>query len=587
MRLIRQTLHLAAIGLLIAGLSACSTSNPYASSGPALQIDSIYQGDLSAKPALADLDGKLAMLFATPQNRVAFRLGDKTTLLDANLKVKGGKFFQLHQQGDTVFALWWSHENAKALYCAISTDGGKTFAPAQIVNSDHGVLPPFTLLTHKDGVVGVVYMDERTPRYEIYFNRSTDGGKTWDKQDQRLDTAPQPPEQSSAMFPDMVQSGDNWVVVWTDTAKVDGQVSGRILARVSSDGGKQWAPEKVIYQGPSMLSSLHAHAIGNDVVVTFQDTLKGVVALKSADHGQTWTTLGAAPGTQATNNSGIRLAGQGQTAYVVWMAQKDAKSKAKIYASAIDLATGKWATPQQIDIGKPEGVTLSLEPDVTVTGSGAAVITWTDFRNIRPNIYLSASFDHGKSWTAPQDVEQPGEYSSLFSDLTPRKNSVLLTYERFTADDRKTRQALVRDIKLDEKTGFSGLPEPKVKSAADKEAMLKDRVNTFWKLRTDGDFAKTYAYFDPAFKNATPEKEFNKYQGNFIYHSAKTEKIDIQGNVAEVTVKVNYEVKPTFIAGQEVKIPPTTADIKTPWVWIYDNWYQVYQPPMGDPYLQY
>lgn len=589
MRLTRQSLRLAAIGLLLVGLSACSASNPFATSTPALQIDSIYQGDLSSRPALAEIDGKLASLYATPENRVAFKLGDKTTLLDASLKAKGGRFFQLHQQGDTIYALWWSHENGKALYCAVSTDAGKTFAPAQVVNSDHGVLPPFSVLTKPDGVTGVVYMDERTPRYEVYFNRSTDGGKTWDKQDQRLDTAPQPPEQSSAMFPRMVQSGSNWVVVWTDTTKVDGQPKGRILVRTSSDGGKQWTPEKVILQSSSMLYSMHVQPVGNDVVVMLQDTLKGVIALKSADHGQTWVDLGAAPGTQATNNSGIRISGSSNTAYAVWMAQKDVKSKGKVYASEIDLATGKWAAPQRIDTGKPDGdgATLSLEANVAVTGSGVAVVTWTDFRNIRPNIYLSASFDQGKTWTAPQDVELPGQYSSIFSSLIPREKSVLLSYERFPADDHKVRQALVIDVKLDKDHGFSGLPEPKPISAADKEQRLKERVSAFWKARTEGDFAKTYDYFDPAFKMANSPAAFVKTQGNFAYHTAKTEKIAIEGNVAQVTEKVNYEVKPTQIAGQEVKVPPTTVDIKTTWVWIYDNWYQVYTSPFGQPYLQY
>lgn len=589
MRVTRHPFRMAAIGLFFAGLSACSASTPFAVGATALQLDSIYQGDLSGKPAVAEVDGQLVSLYATADNRVAFKRGDKVTLLDAGIKAKGGRFFELHQQGGTLYALWWNHQDAKALYCAVSTDGGKTFAPTRVVNSDHGVLPPYTILTLPDGAVGVAYMDERSPKYEVYFNRSGDAGKTWDKQDQRLDTAPKPPEQSSAMFPSMVQSGADWVVVWTDHAKVDGQPVGRILVRTSSDAGRQWSPEKVILQSPSMLYSVHAETVGNDVVVMLQDTLKGVIALRSTDHGRSWTDLGAAPGTQATNNSGIRFAGTGATAYAVWMAQKDAKSKGKVFAAVLDLASGKWAAPEQVDAGKPEGVgaTLSLEPSVAVTGSGVPVITWTDFRNIRPNIYLSASFDHGKTWTAPQDVELPGQYSSIFSSVIPREDSVLLSYERFPADDHKVRQALVIDVKLDKGHGFAGLPQPKAMTASAKEQQLKDRVAAFWKERTSGDFAKTYGYFDPAFKMANTPAAFVKTQGNFVYHSAKTDKITVEGNVAQVSEKINYEVKPTEIAGQEVKVPPTTVDLKTTWVWIYDNWYQVYTSPFGQPYLQY
>jgi hypothetical protein len=588
MRLTRQTLRLAAIVLMMASFSACSLSNPIDHHGTELKVDHIYQGDMSSKSALADIDGKVALLYATVDNRVAFRLGDQTTLLDANLKVKGGKFFQLKQYGNTVYALWWSHQDGKALYCAVSADGGKTFGPTQVVNTDHGALPPFTLLSSGEGVASVVYMDERTPRYEIYFNRSTDAGKAWSKQDQRLDTAPKAPEPSSAMFPQMVQSGKEWVVAWTDTAKIDGQVKGRVLVRTSADQGQQWTPEKVIYQSTSALYSMHAKAVGDAVVILLQDTLKGVVALQSSDQGKTWADLGGAPESQTANNSGIRIAGAGQTVYAVWMAQKDNKSKGQVMASELDLTSGKWnGKPQQIDVGKPVNQTLSLDPHITVTGSGTAVISWTDFRNIRPNIYLSASFDQGKTWSVPQDVESPGQYSSLFSELMPRKNSVLVSYERFTSDDHKTREALVVDVALDKGVGFSGLPKPKTVPTAEKEKLLKDRVEAFWKLRVDGDFGKTYAYFDPAFRSFTPEKDFDKSQGNVTYHSAKLEKFEIDGNVAQVSEKVNYEVKKMEVMGHPVTVPPTEAHLVTPWVWIYDNWYMVYQPVMGGPLLQY
>lgn len=588
MRLTAQSLRLAAVGLIVAALSACSLSMPFERHGVVARIDKVSQGDLSSRPALAEVDGRLAMLYATADNRVAFRIGDKTTLLDASIKAKGGRFFKLYQAGGALYALWWSHEGGKALYCAASHDGGETFDPVQVVNSDHGVLPPFSVVSGRDGTVGVAYMDERSPTFEVYFNRSTDGGKSWAAHDQRLDTAPKPPLMSSAAFPKMVQSGNAWIVVWTDSAKIDGQPESRVLVRTSTDEGRDWSPAQVIYHSTSMLSSVDAEAAGNAVVVVLQDTLKGVVALRSGDQGKTWSEIGSAQGSQAMNNSGIQIASGGDRVYAVWLAQRDNKSKGTLMADVLDLAAGKWiGQPQRIDTGKPIDQTLSLQPNIVVTGSGAVAVSWTDFRDIRPNIYLTASFDQGKAWTAPQDMERPGEYSSIFSSLLPRQHSVLVSYERFAADDHKTREALVVDVGLKPGVGFTGLPQPKPIDAATRERLLKERVAALWKLRVDRDFSKTYGYFDPAYRNVLTQQQFDKAQGNITYHSAKTDKIAIEGNVAQVTEKLDYEVKGFEVMGRKVDVPRTTADVTTTWVWIYDNWYMVYQPAMGQPFLQY
>jgi len=594
MPLFRHTPRIIALSLLIATLGACSTSQPPQAAAPLMKIDQIYLGALSSKPAVAQISGHIGMLYATSDNRVAFRLEDKTTLLDGNLKIRGGQFFQLKQFGSKLYALWWSHQDEKNLYSAVSSDAGKNFAPAQIISTDHGVLPPFSLVGDASGMkVGLVHMDEREPRFEVYFTRTTDGGASWEKPDVRLDTPPAPPQPSEAMFPALVQSGATWVVSWTDTTKVDGRVVGRLLARRSTDEGQHWSPPRVLYQSDSLLTGMVSKAEGNTVLVVLQDTMKGVVAVESKDSGEGWQVLPGASGSSKTNNSGIKIALSNGKAYVVWMAQASSNvqgkaSKAEILASVIDTKIGQWlGEPQRIDSGKPLNQTMSLEPDITVTGSGVPAITWTDFRNIRPNIYLSASFDSGKSWTAPQDIEVPGEYSTLFSSIFPRKDSVIVQYEKFPTDSRTKREAYVREFSLEKPIGFVDIPAYKAISKAEKESKLKERVDKFWKLRVDGKFSETYEYFDPAFKNAFTKTEFDKHQGNFIYHSAKLEKMIIDDNVATVTEKVNYEVKSTQIAGQTVKIPPTDSDITSTWVWIFDNWYEIYQPPFGAPLLNY
>lgn len=589
MRVLNPTIRSAILAFLVAAGPAGAAPIP-PQAGELARLDHLAQGDLSSRPVYADIDGKVAALYGTDTDHVAFTFAGKTTLLDQSLKYKGGRFFQLDRDGNNLYALWWNHEGAKALYCAVSTDGGKTFAAPVVVNSADGVLPPFTLLRGKSGQLGVVYMDERVPKYEIYFNHSTDNGRHWNPHDQRLDTPPKAPTESSAMFPKMLRTGSQWVVVWTDTAAADGQIKKRLLVRRTADEGHTWSAPEVIYDSVSELTSMDALATGDTVVLAVQDTLKGLIALSSHDGGTHWADLGPAPGSTSTNNSGIQLALDGNRIQAVWSAQKDANDKGAVMTDSLDLATRKWGPKvARLDTGKPHNQTLSLQPNIAVTGSGAVVVSWTDFRNVRPNIYLSASFDHGRSWSAPQDIEAPGKFASIFGDLSAQKDSVRISYERFTSDDHKVREGVLREIALAPGHGFAGLNEQAaaMPSLQQRERQLKDRVASFWKLRVAKQFGKTYGYFDPAYRNAVNIVDFNKVQGNITYHSAVPGKVKIDGDFAEVTVKVKYEVSGVEVMGKKIKVAPTTADVTVPWVYLDNNWYMVYQDQMGKPMMQY
>ncbi|MEO7106031.1 MAG: hypothetical protein ABIZ09_06640, partial [Rhodoferax sp.] len=76
------------------------------------KIDDIATGPQQTRPAIVEIDGKLAVLYSTKSDRVALQIGDKRQLLDETARVKqGGSYFQIHSRGKNLDALWWSHQD--------------------------------------------------------------------------------------------------------------------------------------------------------------------------------------------------------------------------------------------------------------------------------------------------------------------------------------------------------------------------------------------------------------------------------------------------------------------------------------------
>lgn len=586
--------HTIGVFLLTALLSACDSpsvqdaSNDAAKSTPSklVQIDNATTGLEPFVPASIEIDGNIATLLQTREERVAFVMNSKMQLLDENLEVKGGNRFQLHQDGNHLYALWWSHKNGKSLYFAVSSDNGKSFSPTQVVNDQHGVLAPFSLLTGKDGVLGMTYMDERQPNYQVYFNRSTDHGLTWPRPDTRLDTPPEDGQVSVAMFPYTVKTSDAWVTVWTDTIKSMGRNVYRVITRRSTDEGLTWAPSVSIYSSQEPLESFNVHQHIDRVIVTSVIHDKGIIALASNDQGATWKHSDILGGTENLINSGLSTTIAENKAHLVWI-EESSEIRPRIMTSTLNMDRATWDTPpKRLDI-KEEDKTYSTLPKITSLANGTLAAAWIDYRDIRSNVYVSASFDQGLNWTTPQALETPGMLSASRPRWIEWNDGLAIGYQIYPEDKELEGDYVVRALTLEPPRGFALNTSPKILPKEKRLAMLEDRVKTFWKYRTDGKFDLVYPYFDHAYRAATPLEAYMQPQGALVYHSAKITNLSINGNEAQVDLTINYEVKPTLIAGKMVTLPPKDFDVSNTWVWVGDNWYMHYKPAVGDAFLKY
>ncbi len=554
------------------------------------QLDDIATGALQTRPSVLEFNGKPAILYATKSDRVAFQVGGQQQLLDETARIKGlGRYFQLKADGQKLAALWWSHQDGKNAYFAASEDGGQKFSTVNVINDEHGILHPINLVSPKQGNYGVSYLDERATGYQVYANKSMDGGRTWATPDQRLDTPPT--GRSSTVFePQSIMVGSTWVVVWTDITTIDSSNTYRILTRHSTDAGVTWSPEAVIYSTGHQPTSLKLRAVGNTVVVAADEVSHGIFALISNDQGGSWKNTGFLTETGSFTNSGIDMALTEGRAYLVWM-QELPNVKVRNMVGTLDVSQATWVgSPKRLD-AKTDENTKAMLPVILAQDAGPVVTAWVDYRDIRPNIYLSASFDKGQSWSVPQALLMPGQLSAGWPQLLPWGNKVAIAYEIYPADKATEGKFIVRQLDLGgtNAKAFNALPQPEPITESERKARLQQRIQELWTARVAGNYDKAYDYFDFAYRAAVPKQHYTVNAGVINYLGFNVDNMDLTGNEASVNMKVKYEIKPMIVpfTGKPLEVKPMDVDLPTKWVWVGTDWFLVYAPAFDQQALKY
>ena len=551
-----------------------------------VQVDDVATGPSDTRPVVMELDGKLVLLYTNKANRLTFQHGDRKSEI---VPSDGANSFQLHIQDQHLYALWWSHAGEKNIYITSSTNNGETFSPISIINDSHGVLPPFSVTRGTAGQLGVTYHDERLPKYQAYFNRSTDYGRTWPKPDVRLDPPPPEGRSSDVYEPMSVESGPIWFSAWNDNVYINGNREYRIVSRFTEDAGLTWTEPKVLYTSDHQISSMQVKSQDGNIVIAANDLNRGVFALASTDQGRSWKNAGVVSGTAGVSNSGVAVAIAGGRAHLVWMLDRNGE-KTHIMRAGLDIAQAVWLGDAGRMDEKVHDRTRSLSPDIYVTKAGVVMAAWVDYSDIRPNIYLSASADQGVTWTKPQAMLKPGEISAGWPKLIGWKDTAAIAYEIYPTDRIREGKFNVRELTYDEKVkNFAGFARVSPLNDNDRKSRLEQRVQQLWDARVAADYDKAYDIFDFAYRAAYPKKFYVSSVGVITYLTYKTEDLSIVGNEANVKMKIKYEVTPTTLptTGTKLTSPPVEIETPTMWVWVGNDWYMVYKPSYDPAMLEY
>jgi hypothetical protein len=152
----------------------------------------------------------------------------------------------LLRAGERMLLVWHdTHGEPDRIYSAASDNGGVTWTTPDRIDHVPAKGPAATgssVVLAPNGEALVVWHDARNRREDIFLVRSTDGGRTWATQDQRMDL--DDAGTAISRFPKIALAPDGRVaLVWEDDrAGFEG-----IYMRVRSAGAKpEWGPEIVV-----------------------------------------------------------------------------------------------------------------------------------------------------------------------------------------------------------------------------------------------------------------------------------------------------------------------------------------------------
>jgi len=305
-----------------------------------------------------------------------------------------------------------TREGAAKLFMAVSRDYGATFAPAARVGSaaQSFVVSGGGLTCDHKGNVYVAFSDERSVggTTDLYFQRSSDYGSTWQAADTQIDSGAGTFDTDNAS---MASDGSGRIVIAYD----DNRNGTRdIFVRTSSDYGATWGSETIIDGGiggtdvnPSIGTDLHGH-----FVVAWQTGALAPIDLRaasSADGGATWSSpvivnpatnidVGAAVGEVVVDPSGVVL--------VTYTDVRSLAGMRNAYVNrSTDFGVSFAAADSRLDLGRAEG-SATMDPlgNVSIDSDrfGNVVATFSDDRTAVGdyNVFINASENLGSTWQA-------------------------------------------------------------------------------------------------------------------------------------------------------------------------------------------
>jgi len=284
---------------------------------------------------------------------------------------------------------------------------------------DPGVMPGGTpswnpAVDREGSYVYVAWEDYRNGLQDIYFNRSTDNGQTWNLPDiGRLDIT----DATGANISQRVKlsSTGNYVyAIWEDY-RMPGN-PGNIFMTSSSDYGATWSADQMISAGTGNAQFPAITSTGNFVYAAWQDSITGTGGLldiyvnRSLDNGANWgTPIRIDPGTVGQFTSRYpRLTCQGSYVYCMWIDFSTSTQQPWFNYSPDNGAS--WSTPQILSQNLGTWCQMPLQGGIACVGSNVYAC-WTDDRNGTSETFFNRSTTNGFLWGTDFRINDGGSAS--------------------------------------------------------------------------------------------------------------------------------------------------------------------------------
>lgn len=343
-------------------------------------------------------------------------------------------------EGDHRYLQWRpKFATRKDLYFARQDGAGGEFSEPQLLNRDHNALNTMLLRAGPNGLVVSAWQDERRgqPR-DIYLNISHDGGKTFLPEDiwisRDYDNASTPAllvegreihaffVGKKALIKKPAVASKEKDAKKTRKGRKPEESEFYVVHRRSLDGGKTWDERRIAQTAPStaadLLTPVRMSGSGR-LWLYYREGYEGLKAVYSDDNGNNWRSSTLPPPAAGEYIMTLSVAATRDTLHLAYTSSflDNSTIKPDVFILQGRDRGNRWDAPRRLST-EPHRLTQSLRPQVTADDSGRVVAVWTDFRNIRSNVYLNYSTDFGATWLAKDmSIEGPGRYNSDFPQL--------------------------------------------------------------------------------------------------------------------------------------------------------------------------
>ena len=498
----------------------------------------------------------------------------------------------LESAGKNVYVFWWTKTVlGKQLFLSMSNDLGKTFGEKKLINSKGQILPALDIAVNESGNIAVLYTDERKSKFQIYINTSSDGGKTWNEQDFRLDSDENAQVNrknapiSFAINPHItyLKNGDLFAQ-WQQKKVSNDKIQTQFVARVSKDNGKNWGEEILIYSAKNTSFTVENELVysDEDIALLAAYPAKGLLAFHAnVNDLQTWSVSeGLKPTQNANTVSWLRGAISGNKLKASYTIQKEESEKFRVEVAELSLDTNLWKENiHRLDIKEDVVVkTKAWYQDVRALSNGEFIAVWEDYRGISPSIFFAYTENQGEKWKEAIPLTRMGYSEAKNPRLLVSDNKIMVLFEWYVLRDLTSYPQLsVRSIDYlpDNKEIAISKPPSSDKYKDKKKERLVERANAMMDLRIKKEWEKTWDFLDPIFKRKFDKKAWLGNQGKITFESYKFKSATISTKYFGIAeIETTYSLPQQILGGEISEATGSkTAPAELSWVWFYDDWY--------------
>jgi len=242
--------------------------------------------------------------------------------------------------------------------------------------------------------VYVAWIENRGSSNALYFNRSVDGGASFDPMDTTVSSAG-----SAPVGVRMFVNGSAIYMVWVET----GGGGARVAMNASNDGGVTWLANDVTVSqtaGSTPQTFWHAACLSGNTLTIVWPSSTHLYAQRTSDFGTTWLANDVQVTDAGSFHSGRpALCCSGDTIHLTWQENRNtAMSSSDIYYDRSTDGGATWGADTRIDRG-PALSSVST-PEICCSGDRVHA-AWLDFRSTTHNeVYVNSSSDGGVTWNA-------------------------------------------------------------------------------------------------------------------------------------------------------------------------------------------